>query len=314
MKYTPNRFLGLLAAGLLLALGSGTAMAGGLVDTGPDSDTFNDATFSDPLIIDNPWWTLAPDDGYQGYLYFSGADGECEWNVVEVLAVADGEAEGFGAPYDAIHARVVLDRSWVDDACDEYEDDPQVADFLDFMSSDPPDGPPAEESTYDWYAQDDEQNIWYMGEDTYDGENHDGSFTAGCDKTAENETVDAPAAAGIVLLGDPDKGDFYQQEFLEGEAEDWGKVLNFIDDDDMECMKTKEWSPLESGYVEHKFYCHEDAAGPGALLYINEIHSKTVVVDLIASFDSDNWWDGQAVTGEIDPDPACHPFNPDLVP
>ena len=128
MKYTPNRFPVLLTSGLLLALCAGTAMAGGLVETGPDSDTFKNATFSDPLTIDNPWWTLTPDDadGYHGYLYFSAADGECEWNLVEVLATDDATADGYGEPYDKIEARVVLDRSWVDDSCDAYEDDPDT--------------------------------------------------------------------------------------------------------------------------------------------------------------------------------------------
>ncbi len=51
-----------------------------------------------------------------------------------------------------------------------------------------------------------------MGEDTFDGVDYAGSFTAGCDG----------AEAGIVVLGDPSKGAFYQQEFYEGQAEDWG--------------------------------------------------------------------------------------------
>jgi hypothetical protein len=45
-------------------------------------------------------------------------------------------------------------------------------------------------------------------------------------------------------LTDPSKGEFYQQEFDEDNAEDWGKVLNFVPIDDFEdhCLKTKEES------------------------------------------------------------------------
>jgi hypothetical protein len=87
---------------------------------------------------------------------------------------------------------------------------------------------PAEEVTYDWYAKDSENNIWYMGEDTFKGVDSAGSFVAGCDG----------AQAGIVLLGNPSKGDFYSQEFYEDKAEDWGKVLNFIKKDGLVCMTT----------------------------------------------------------------------------
>lgn len=60
------------------------------------------------------------------------------------------------------------------------------------------------------------------------------------------------------MLANPTKGSRYQQEYDEGNAEDWGKVLNFIEIDDVECLKTKEWTPLERGAVEHKYYCPDD--------------------------------------------------------
>jgi hypothetical protein len=128
-------------------------------------------------------------------------------------------------------------------------------------------------------------NIWYMGEDTFDGVDNSGSFVAGCDG----------AEAGIVLLGNPSKGDFYQQEFYEGEAEDWGKVLNFQKTDDLVCMKTKEWTPLEPGAIEHKFYCSDGLVGELSL--IEELKGKTVIVELIAR-------DVAA------PDPPAGPINP----
>jgi len=42
------------------------------------------------------------------------------------------------------------------------------------------------------------------------------------------------------------------------QARDWGKVLNFIGIDDVECLKTKEWTPLERGAIEHKYYCPDN--------------------------------------------------------
>ena len=77
------------------------------------------------------------------------------------------------------------------------------------------------------------------------------------------------------MLRDPGKGDFYQQEFYEDEAEDWGKVLNFVELDDMECLEIKEWTPLENGHIEHKYYCN------GELVLIEELREKTVIVELI---------------------------------
>jgi len=38
-------------------------------------------------------------------------------------------------------------------------------------------------------------------------------------------------------------------------------------------MKTKEWTPLERGEVEHKYYCD------GELVLIEELKGKTVIVE-----------------------------------
>ena len=61
-----------------------------------------------------------------------------------------------------------------------------------------------------------------------------------------------------------------------------GKVLRLdvnvsIDLGDYEgCLKTKEWTPLEPGTIEHKYY----APGVG-LVYIEELKEKTVEVELV---------------------------------
>lgn len=112
------------------------------------------------------------------------------------------------------------------------------------------------EDTFDWYAQDQEGNVWYFGEDTkeLDEEGNvistEGSWEAGVDG----------AEAGIIMEANPQKGDKYQQEFLEGVAEDMAQVIGF---EDSLCVRygcfedvlvTKEWSPLEPGVVENKYY------------------------------------------------------------
>ena len=71
------------------------------------------------------------------------------------------------------------------------------------------------EDTLDWYAQDVDGNIWYLGEDTKEYENGvvvstEGSWEAGVDG----------AQAGIVLPANPEVGMTYRQEYYAGEAED----------------------------------------------------------------------------------------------
>lgn len=114
------------------------------------------------------------------------------------------------------------------------------------------------EDTYDWFAQDSEGNVWYLGEDTCEYEDGEcvstaGSFEAGVDG----------AEAGIVMWSDPGShvGKTYRQEYYEGVAEDTGKVLRLNVSVDVAygsftgCLETMDWTPLEPGAREHKFYC-----------------------------------------------------------
>jgi hypothetical protein len=74
------------------------------------------------------------------------------------------------------------------------------------------------EETYDWYAQDAAGNVWYFGEDTKSYESGsvstEGSWEAGVDG----------ALPGVIMLVDPQVGDFYREEYLAGQAEDVAKV------------------------------------------------------------------------------------------
>lgn len=256
----------LISAIFMITVVGGQALAGGLVD----EFDFDTVGFTEPLDIDNQYW---PQVAGTIYTYFAETEDGCEWNRVVVTHDTDS--------IDGVTVRVVLDREWLDESDD-------CADELDNYPTGFPYGELAE-ITHDWYSQDDSDNIWYLGEHTVslDADEEecedwadpdlvfgltgclDGSFESGVDE----------AEAGIVMLGDPSKGDFYQQEFDEDNAEDWGKVLNFVPVEESEdCLKTKEWTPLERGEIEHKYYCPD----LGALVLIEEVSGgPTVVVDLI---------------------------------
>jgi hypothetical protein len=111
------------------------------------------------------------------------------------------------------------------------------------------------EKTYDWFAQDKEGNVWYFGEDTKEYENGKvvstkGSWEAGVDG----------AKPGIVMQADPKVGHSYHQEYYPGEAMDMAKVLRLNDSVTVpygsfdHVLVTREWTPLEPSYHEHKYY------------------------------------------------------------
>jgi hypothetical protein len=116
------------------------------------------------------------------------------------------------------------------------------------------------EDTFDWYAQNKEGNVWYFGEDTREIENGEvvsteGSWEAGVDG----------AKPGIIAWADPAAhiGEEYRQEFLEGVAEDFGKVVAVDQSVTVPfgsftgCIRTEDRSALEPDILENKFYCPE---------------------------------------------------------
>jgi hypothetical protein len=111
------------------------------------------------------------------------------------------------------------------------------------------------EKTYDWFAQDKEGNVWYFGEDTKEYEDGKvvstkGSWEAGVDG----------AKPGIIMPADPKVGQSYRQEYYPGEAEDMARVLSLNDTVTVpygsfdHVLETKEWTPLEPGFYEKKYY------------------------------------------------------------
>jgi hypothetical protein len=114
------------------------------------------------------------------------------------------------------------------------------------------------EDTFDFYAQDDDGNVWYMGEDTAEFEDgriatREGSFEAGVDG----------AQAGIAMPGHPRPGQRYRQEFRKGEAEDQGAVLST--DELVEAsigryqhaVLTRDTNPLEPHVSEYKLFAED---------------------------------------------------------
>jgi hypothetical protein len=134
------------------------------------------------------------------------------------------------------------------------------------------------EDTHDWFAQDKDGNVWYMGEDVDNYENgvlvdHEGSFEAGVNG----------AKAGIIMLANPVLEMPYRQEYSFNIAEDWGKVVakgvtvtttyGTFDN----CLKTADWNALEpDSPMEYKYYA------PDVGLVKEEIENSDESVDLIS--------------------------------
>jgi hypothetical protein len=112
------------------------------------------------------------------------------------------------------------------------------------------------EKTTDWYAADNDGNVWYFGERTatYDEQGHvesrDGSWQAGHDG----------ARAGTIMPADPHPTDAYRQEFRRGHAEDQAWIVqnhaaittNYRHFDRV--VRSFEWTRLEPKVVSLKLY------------------------------------------------------------
>ena len=113
-----------------------------------------------------------------------------------------------------------------------------------------------EERTEDWYTQDRAGNVWYFGERTAELDEQgrvkstSGSWEAGKDG----------AEPGIFMFARPRVGRSARQEYLKGEAEDHfqivagGVTVALPLETFHGALLTKEWTPLEPGVIDHKFY------------------------------------------------------------
>jgi hypothetical protein len=258
MRSRPVLISALLATGLLAACGgdddNGTATAPSdgattattaAIDPGDGGNYQPDVDPADFVAeIDNPYlpWIVG-----SRWVYEGESDGESE--RVEVV-VTDERKTVMG-----IEATVVRDSVYA--------------------------GGELKEDTFDWYAQDRDGNVWYLGEETKeyeDGEvaSTEGSWEAGVDG----------AQPGIVMPADPTVGFAYRQEYYAGEAEDMGEIIEVGATVDVpaghyeDVVITKDWNPLEPEMIEQKQYApgvgpvHEQlVAGGDGLLELVEFHA-----------------------------------------
>lgn len=181
--------------------------------------------------IDNPYLPLVP--GTQSTFREFGGDGSIATVVVTVTSKTKKIANG-------VTARVVRDT---------VSEDGEIT-----------------EDTFDWYAQDADGNVWYLGEDTAEFEDGrkvsaEGSFEAGVDG----------AKAGVAMPADPKPGLAYRQEYYRGHAEDNGEVLSSHEMVDVtyghftSALLTKDTSTIEPDVLEYKLY----APGVGQVLALD---------------------------------------------
>jgi hypothetical protein len=113
-----------------------------------------------------------------------------------------------------------------------------------------------EERTTDYYTQDAKGNVWYFGEQTAELDEQgtvkstSGTWTAGVDG----------AKPGVFMFAHPAVGRSARQEYLKGEAEDHFQVVSMGERASVPfksfrgAMLTKEWTPVEPGVLDHKYY------------------------------------------------------------
>jgi hypothetical protein len=170
--------------------------------------------------IDNPYWPMKP--GSRWIFRETDDEGSVSKVVVTVLDKTKMIANG-------VEARIVHDR---------VSEHGQV-----------------KEDTFDWYAQDAEGNLWYLGEDTTEYENgkpktKEGSWEAGVDG----------AMPGIIMPADPQVGMTYREEYYKGHAEDGASIIGTNAFTKVPYgrfsggIQTRNFSGIEPNVIEEKIY------------------------------------------------------------
>jgi len=227
LPHTGARFAGPLAAVaaalLVAACGGGeeaatTGQKAGGVPQGSEPVELDPASFT--ADVDNRYWPMEP--GMQWT--YREVDEEGKELIVVVTATSETKKLANG-----VTARVLRDT---------VTEDGEVI-----------------EDTFDWYAQDAEGNVWYMGEDTAEFEDgkvksRAGSWEAGVDG----------ALPGIMVPANPRDDMKYRQEYYAGEAEDNGEVIAIGEQVEVaaghytNALVTKDTNALEPEVLEFKFY------------------------------------------------------------
>lgn len=236
---TIGRFVGIATVTALVAVGacgdddgsdrsaaSGEAgRAESASGPGGGSAELDPAVFS--TTIDNPYLPLAP--GSRWVYRETGPKGE----VTDIVVTVDERTRTLASGVEAVVVH------------DEERN---------------PDGSPIEVAE-DWYAQDVEGNVWFLGNvktEYEDGEAETSKFEAGVDG----------AQGAIVMPADPQVGETYRQTYVAGEDEDQFEVLGL--DESAEpvfgrfdgVMMIRKTSPTEPELVDFQFI----APGVGQVL------------------------------------------------
>jgi hypothetical protein len=197
---------------------SPSAPATGALPQGSDTVHLDPAGFS--TDITNRYWPMHPGDRWT----YVSTDAEGTAQHVEVSVLDETYTVAAG-----IEARVVHDVVMQDGAL--FED------------------------TRDFYAQDADGNLWYLGEQTTEfppgaAPSTEGSWEAGVDG----------AQPGIAVPAEPRPGLSYRQEYLRGQAEDSAVVLSTSEQVEVptgrysDALLTRETTALEPDVAELKFY------------------------------------------------------------
>jgi hypothetical protein len=200
------------------APGSGAGASPSPLPQGTEAVRLDPGTFT--VDITNPWWPMAVGDHW----VYTETDADGGEQRVDVTVLDETKRVALG-----IEARVVHD---------------QVTDHGAVV-----------EDTRDWYAQDADGNIWYLGEQTAEYENgqlttREGSWEAGVHG----------AQPGIALPARPSPGAGYRQEYLKGQAEDAATVVSTTEQVQVPtghytgALMTRETTALEPDTTEFKFY------------------------------------------------------------
>jgi hypothetical protein len=227
------RALAALGVVALLAAGCGSDESdeggSGSLPQGSEQVSLDPAEFT--TEIDNPYWPMTP--GSRWVYRETDSEGADQRVVVTVTNKTRKIANG-------VEARVVRD---------------EVTE----------DGEPVE-VTDDWYAQDKDGNVWYMGEHTTEYEDGKPTSTAGSFEAGRDG-----AQPGIIMPAKPEAGMKYRQEYYKGEAEDEGAIVSLDEQAEVPAghfpgvLMTKDTNPLEPKVLEFKFY----ARGVGPVLAVS---------------------------------------------
>ena len=224
--------IGVLAGALALTTGCGDddgsdGGSGSSLPQGSEPVELDPADFT--TEIDNPYWPMAPGSTW----VYEETDAEGNVQRVEV-AVTERTRSILGIAATVVHDVVTEDGV-------------------------------VREDTWDWYAQDESGNVWYLGEDTKELEDGKvvstkGSWEAGRDG----------AQPGIDMPAQPEVGMSYRQEYYAGEAEDAAEVLSLDERVEVpygsfgDVLMTRDYTPLDPNALEHKYY----GLGTGPVLVV----------------------------------------------